>query len=571
MDGKWIPGRWRQTGHNDPVQAPTEGLTKVFDEIASKTAQLVQQPYNAGHWGARAELLTMVGYPELAAGDARKSQILCTAMLEGKGLSLAARKQLLLDDPSTNTAAIPEPLQYQPLWTETVKQLRFRSFMVLSRALSQAGAFHSFREMCLEARAMYPADDVLSSGLASSDVALKSLRRNIQQSHALGRSQTNVDEQLKFGRISFRLYPFMPPQYLQRSAERITSANTRLVEMGAACVVRASSLGSSAAIPEPPLRILGPWNRTLGLFATSDIKKGDVILKDTTTWGTNTEPAVVYFKYQGRAHPMPRCDNCCGITPPWNSVVHQSKCCNTTYCSDSCLKTAKATYHQVLCGKDFSWITNKPQSGGRQTDPGLSDTIGSMWLRILATCVQSGLHPLEHPSIAALTANYESDDRISRRWSLAFNIDVPQRILTTLGVDIFKDLRYDTWVLQTIWARMTNNQRGEIEKGLNGPVVSRSVHQLFSFINHSCEPNAEAEDLSETYPPQTAPVVCSSALAIFARKNIKAGEELFISYANGETLGQSRAVWNYNLQLSRLSGDCLCARCKREAQGEEGK
>lgn len=189
-----------------------------------------------------------------------------------------------------------------------------------------------------------------------------------------------------------------------------------------------------------------------------------------------------------------------------------------------------------------------------------------MWLRILAICVQSGLHPLEHPSIAALTPNYESDDSIFRRWSLASNVDLPQKILTTLGVDIFKDLRYDTWVLQTIWTRMINNQNSTIEDTAYGPVGSRSVMPMYSFINHSCEPNAEIGDLAETYPSETAPVLKSSGIALFARRDIKAGEEIHVSYLDEEGLGQNRARRSAMLKGNWLSGDCMCARCKRVAE-----
>jgi hypothetical protein len=152
---------------------------------------------------------------------------------------------------------------------------------------------------------------------------------------------------------------------------------------------------------------------------------------------------------------------------------------------------------------------------------------------------------------------------VGRRWSLASHVDVPQRILTTLGVDIFKDLRYDTWVLQTIWARMVNNQHGGVE--------ARSVNPLYSFINHSCEPNAEARGLDKTYPAQSAPVLESSALAIIARRDIKPSEEIYISYLDGRDLFRSRAHRNLRLRANWLSGDCMCTRCRREAQMESSK
>ena len=88
-----------------------------------------------------------------------------------------------------------------------------------------------------------------------------------------------------------------------------------------------------------------------------------------------------------------------------------------------------------------------------------------MWLRILAVCVQSKTHPLEHPLIARLTPLY--DEYVYRRWSLSNNIVMPIKILQQLGVDTYADLRYDTWILQTLWARnITNVQIGKSVSGV---------------------------------------------------------------------------------------------------------
>lgn len=113
---------------------------------------------------------------------------------------------------------------------------------------------------------------------------------------------------------------------------------------------------------------------------------------------------------------------------------------------------------------------------------------------------------------------------------MATNIVVPQRILLTLGVDIFKDLRYDTWVLQTIWARIRNNAFGGVQEGPMGSLTSFWVGPLYSFMNHSCEPNAESDDVAVTYRPVTAPIFRSSTKAIIATREIRRGEEISVSY-----------------------------------------
>jgi hypothetical protein len=145
---------------------------------------------------------------------------------------------------------------------------------------------------------MYPAEDIFSGGLASSTDALKNLRRALRQSRLP--SHLNPDEQVKYGHVSFRQYPFMPPAYIHRSAELIASANAKLLAIKAPCILRASNVGSLASsAPSPPSKSLGPWKSikqffglttksdTLGLFAISAIRKGDVILEDSTSWGAN--------------------------------------------------------------------------------------------------------------------------------------------------------------------------------------------------------------------------------------------------------------------------------------------
>jgi hypothetical protein len=248
---------------------------------------------------------------------------------------------------------------------------------------------------------MYPAENIFSGGLASSTDALNNLRRALQQSRIP--SQLNPDEQMKYGHVSFRQYPFMPPEYIHRSAELIASANAKLLAIKAPCILRASNVGSLASsAPSPPSKSLGPWKSikqffglttesdTLGLFAISAIRKGDVILEDSTSWGANTMSPAVQTNFRGRAYPMFRCENCCGIAPVTQNTVYQSQCCNTKYCSNSCREMAKANYHQVLCGKDFSWLANEPQlAGGKPAPVGISDTDGQMcryWGRTPFSC-----------------------------------------------------------------------------------------------------------------------------------------------------------------------------------------
>ena len=188
---------------------------------------------------------------------------------------------------------------------------------------------------------MYPKENIFSGGLASSTVALKALWQELKQSPIS--SQINADELIHFGNVSFRRYPFMPQEYIHRSAELIASANAGLLAINAPCILRGNVFDSSAESSgqSPPAKSLGPWKSlkqffgvttesdTLGLFATSAIRKGDIIFRDSTTWAANTLSSVIQANSGGRAIPLFRCENCCGVTPVRQNAVYQSQCCNT--------------------------------------------------------------------------------------------------------------------------------------------------------------------------------------------------------------------------------------------------
>lgn len=146
-----------------------------------------------------------------------------------------------------------------------------------------------------------------------------------------------------------------------------------------------------------------------------------------------------------------------------------------------------------------------------------------MWLRILAACVQSNGHPLDHPLIARLTPLH---DKLPRTWTLSNNIMTPVKILQQLGISPMEDLRYETWTIQTIWTRVINNQ--EEHTTPDGRQV-RAINPFHSFFNHSCDPNAG-------WSPTDGPACTNgSTKDVFAKRHIGKGEELCISHGKIST------------------------------------
>ena len=143
--------------------------------------------------------------------------------------------------------------------------------------------------------------------------------------------------------------------------------------------------------------------------------------------------------------------------------------------------------------------------------------------------------------------------------SLSANMNRTQRILQQLGIDIFTDLRYDTWVIQTIWGRIINNRGTKTRPG--GRQIC-SIGSLWCLYHHGCQPNAAIAPL-ET--PAGNDTLTRAAVAIpFTTRPSEKGKETLISHANHA--GQNRATRQRSLR-GRLPESCRCTQFER---GESG-
>ena len=121
---------------------------------------------------------------------------------------------------------------------------------------------------------------------------------------------------------------------------------------------------------------------------------------------------------------MPWPTSCCMRVP--EKLAIQMTCCTSKYCSEPCMEEAKETYHDVICGKDFSWL----YKACKEADQIYSDRIPLMLVKILATAVHLNCKPLKVPCVRTLKANY---DNVSlSKFTLFDNIVTPIQILETL-------------------------------------------------------------------------------------------------------------------------------------------
>jgi hypothetical protein len=171
------------------------------------------------------------------------------------------------------------------------------------------------------------------------------------------------------------------------------------------------------------------------MFAKKHIRQGDVLLSAPTIISSSNKPFDT------------RCYNC------HTSLLSESESFPPTcrrrlrFCTAECRDLAHDKYHQVLCGKEFKEASVTSDASGPDADNDSLTVLG--FLRVLAICVQAGSHPLQHPLVARLVPQYNTDMIIA--WSLKNFISGPIEIFQILGIDVFADPRYDTWVLQTTW------------------------------------------------------------------------------------------------------------------------
>lgn len=148
--------------------------------------------------------------------------------------------------------------------------------------------------------------------------------------------------------------------------------------------------------------------------------------------------------------------------------------------------------------------------------------------------------------VGALNADYHKE--LLSIFKLHDNVVAPVRILQTLGVDVFKATRFDSWAIQTLILRIQNNLN---ENKWNGMIFS-AIRPLFCMFNHDCDPSAIWPSLHAGGP-----------VVVVADRDIKEGEEITVSYIGDPP---SREEDRREMLRAQIGTMCGCARCNRERE-----
>ena len=507
---------------------PRQEIRGAIKEVRELTTKIIDSPYKPEHWYRRAQFLLLLGYPELAVGDAYKAHLLFEAwqgsnhdLEKNVALAHTIRYWSQTKDHAARFDGRPTAAVLEPNVQDTTRELEFAIWATLLDALAAAHCSWDCVQICKN----LPKFDCFH------DHQLRTFNDALRQRARLTPTDPEIDthepsEVVRNGVVLTRAYPWFSPSMLHRSDALVQGMKQEIVAMTSICQLASSSLQTGGSISSQGISS----NDCLGVFASKDIVAGEHLLTDSSIAFATTVPG--------------RCTACCGPLP---SKPVALPCCNDSYCDTLCASAAASSYHPLLCGKDLSSSTLLPAILYPLNGPAAQDF--SFQTRVLALILASNSpHPLQSPLIAPLVPQYNSVH------PLAINLATiagPIHILTALGIDVFANPSYDTWVLQTIHARLANNVRGEIIdggkiKGLN------SIHCLF---NHSCAPNVTYEGSEE-----------GGKVVLRTKRAVRKGEELCVTYIEELQLGERER----GRLLGRwLGSGCGCERCVAERAGKE--
>lgn len=490
--------------------------------IISATEEIRNLPYEPGAWSSRASCLMQIGYPELAVGDAYKVTLLFDEIhnetsVGNTAVLMFGMKHWLSMDPSSRDTA-PTDKNFQAKVWAALSLFEVDNTKLLIESLVLLQCLCDAQEICRDASRMFPAEGYFRGMKLRVLNALK--KRDLARpmpSHLPPEEKEDFNAILRSGGFYRRAYPWMSSEMLRRDPSAISRMRKSVANLTTKCNIKKISTKEGLDETESDY---------YGMFAKEKAQIGEIILR---------EDAVLCAARVSAE----RCPTCCRLLP---NTPHLSKCCQTPYCTVRCANLAGRTYHASICKKDFSFLDETTKRETRNT------LLLQEKLRLFAAIIQENAsHPLKSTIVAPLHAQLGPNNIMPI--CLKGTIKPIIKILRALGIDIFADERWDTWVLLILWARAANNHRSD---NISHGGLVMAINPAYSFFNHSCDPNAMYGGNCD-----------DSSVTIVAAKPIAKGEEICISYLASDRR-QLGVRERENFLKPWIGEKCFCEKCKME-------
>ncbi|EAU36920.1 conserved hypothetical protein [Aspergillus terreus NIH2624] len=556
-------------------------MSDLLQKRAEATAQLYADPHNPHRYLERGLIHEQLGFADLASADAYRSLSLLESVVDPDGCEFHARRRISEEHTAgkgDNVEEEDEDEAYIPITQEEYDAIVGDVYALLVRSLVTCGCFRDAFEFCVRGL------DLLDDASGNVDMAKKTLQTQmelIKQAYVAKRPQKNTTDDVRIDPSALEaqgfarrvLYPWNEHEPDRKAPATLQLLNERLKDVAPKCEVRAVALpalhGSTDA-NSPDVSI------QLGLFAKEDIAPGEIILRETSL-----------LTATNRLHDD-LCDACNAPLPDLASdhpPVACADCADTIFCSQACHDTAQTVYHGAVCGL----VENLESIGKDVPDP--KDKADYLYLlllaRALAMAATQDVHPLDLPEIKYIWGDFHeyspagdetapTPPEAALPFSFQLNVLQPMRFLEEMELDPYACLpRYDTWVLNTLYAKFRGTASGRLSTWDGGPELC-AVHPLWCLANHSCDPNVRWEWGGEiTFRARSAaerPAWTKRKLAgsqaegqVPASRRtgegIKADEEILNHYCDVGLDVKERREW----ARGALGGLCLCDRCVWEA------
>ena len=544
-------------------------IYKEQDSLALRTKlslDLAERPYDFRLYISRAECYERIGFPDLAASDAYRGLILIDEAEDGEYSdqiheALRSKREQVYEDESTAYTSGNPPALIVSL---EARSCAIRAYAILSRSLIACGDIQSafnFYERGIKA---YPDEKILQEACG----AIFETNGQFRQNHEKGNTPS-LTYQTGFrshGSIRREIYAWNSYEPDRFSKESLTILNSKLQSYTSNCEIRTVELPILAKGPPHDLtsqknqhQSSKPTVKQLGLFATRDIAPFETVL---------LEPSILTAN--NRLHD-PLCDACSASLPaisPSSPLPTCISCTDIYFCSRTCHDRAQETYHPAICGISDHDVVAK--------DPPLATATDALYLllvaRTIAMAETQDMHPLDLPQVKYLWGDFASPSTFECKLPFNFHTNVahPIHILTKMGIDPFATTslkRYDTWVLNTLFAKFRGVASAKMNPRILRPDVA-AVHPLWSMANHSCAPNVRWEWGVEDgnvkgkekgtmgFTARGEKEVVQWGVKM-REGGIKKGEEILNHYCDVNFNAKDRREW----ALGALGGTCQCPRC----------
>lgn len=561
----------------------------LLQERSEATSKLYEDPHNPHLHYTRGLIHERLGFTDLASADAYRALSLLESVIDPDGCEFHARKKIestetVEQEGNADDDDEDEDGSYVLITQDEYDTIIGGVYTLLVRSLVSCGCFRDAYEFCGRGLALLgeTSEDALKALREQMDIIRKVYGSRRPQTDPTGEVQVDPSALNAQGRARRVLYPWNEHEPDRKAPDTLQLLNDRLKEVAPKCEVRAVALPllhgttEGEGLPKPD-----EVSVQLGLFAKEDIAPGDILLHEASL-----------LTATNRLHDD-LCDACNAPLPDLasdNPPVACTGCDDTIFCSQACHDLAQDVYHGAVCG-----LMDGLESIGKDI-PDPKDKADYLYLllvgRAIAMAATQDVHPLDLPEIKYIWGDFhdldlsvasprpspiDGDETATLPFSFHLNVLQPMRILEEMELDPYTTLpRYDTWVLNTLYAKFRGTASGRLSTWDGGPELC-AVHPLWCLANHSCDPNvrwewggeitfrARSRDEKPVWTRRTGEGELEGRRGgDGAGAGIRADQEIWNHYCDIGLDVKERREW----ARGALGGLCMCERCVWEA-GEQ--